>query len=334
MYIPTLSKEILDNAPEINLVGIAVGDPCTDNTAQKDSMDSLWYGFKYGMVDEQVYSLLWDQCKVRLPNLMTQGGTHLTASTLNHHLKNDVYGLNQEELHDFAHSLLRRLSSHPGPDFRPTPECQLAFRKYLMSTSAGLSQSWKDLYVDDYSLFAPVTSKEDEDMALYISRPDVRRALHVEETPLSSWPYDPEIGFDYTKEYDACNGQAEPGALSMIDFYKDIVPRLQSTLIYNGDTDPCVTYEGTRTAVKRIGIAEMEGGGYRPWFYNQTGVPLEFLGEKAPLFGPNLLVQDMDAQFGGEVVNYEEGLSFLTFHGSGHMVGDAGLFRTELQRDR
>lgn len=38
VYIPTLSKEILDNAPEINLKGIAVGDPCTDNTAQEDSM--------------------------------------------------------------------------------------------------------------------------------------------------------------------------------------------------------------------------------------------------------------------------------------------------------
>ena len=27
VYIPTLSKEVLDNAPEINLVGITVGDP-------------------------------------------------------------------------------------------------------------------------------------------------------------------------------------------------------------------------------------------------------------------------------------------------------------------
>ena len=43
VYIPTLSKEILDNAPELNLVGIAVGDPCTDNEAQRDSMDALWY---------------------------------------------------------------------------------------------------------------------------------------------------------------------------------------------------------------------------------------------------------------------------------------------------
>lgn len=42
VYIPTLTKEILDNAPEINIKGIAVGDPCTDTTAQENSMDSLW----------------------------------------------------------------------------------------------------------------------------------------------------------------------------------------------------------------------------------------------------------------------------------------------------
>ena len=30
-YVPTLAREILDNAPEINMQGLAVGDPCTDN---------------------------------------------------------------------------------------------------------------------------------------------------------------------------------------------------------------------------------------------------------------------------------------------------------------
>lgn len=155
---------------------------------------------------------------------------------------------------------------------------------------------------------------------VYLSRPDVRLALNVEEAPVASWPYDPKFGFDYTKEYDACNGRATADALSMIDFYRDIVPRLRMTLIYNGDTDPCVSYEGTRIAVKRIGIPELDGGSYRPWFFNQTGVALEVLAIKAPLYGPGLLVQDMGAQFGGEVTSYEESLSFVTFHGSGHMV--------------
>ena len=201
-----------------------------------------------------------------------------------------------------------------------TPECRLAQRKYLMSSSAGLSQGWDDLFIDDYSLFAPVSNKEDDDMAAWMMSPEVRKALHVEEAPTKTWP-GADVGFDYTKEYDACNwGDVEEGTWSMIDFYRDVVPKLEMTIVYNGDTDPCVSYEGTRTAIKRVGFNELDGGSYRPWFYNQSATCIHVLAEKAPLFGPGLLAQDMGPQMGGEIVNYEHNLSFLTFHGSGHMV--------------
>ena len=72
--------------------------------------------------------------------------------------------------------------------------------------------------------------------------------------------------------------------------------------------------------MKRIGFEELDGGAYRPWFYNQTATCIHVLAKKAPLFGPGLLAQDMGSQMGGEVVNYKNNLSFLTFHGSGHMV--------------
>jgi len=324
VYIPTLSKELLDHASsKVNLKGVAVGDPCTDSDAQADSMDSLWYGWKYGLVDDQVFDLLWNKCGVRKPNLMTQGGVHLVAAKLNKHLKEmqSSKKMDQKQLKEYAHKMLQDLKADPGPKFNHMDdECKLANYKFMMSSSKGLSQSWGDLYIDDYSLFAPVSSQEDIDMGVYMMRDDVRKALHVEEAPTSTWPY-ADIGFDYTSEYDACNwGDVEKGALSMIDFYRDIVPRLEITWVYNGDTDPCVSYEGTRTAVKRIGIDELDGGGYRPWFYNQSAASIELLAEKAPLFGPNLLTQNMGSQFGGEVVNYEQRLSFLTVHGSGHMV--------------
>ena len=69
-----------------------------------------------------------------------------------------------------------------------------------------------------------------------------------------------------------------------------------------------------------MGLDELDGGSYRPWFYNHTATTIEVLQEKPPLFGPNLLLQNLGAQFGGHVVNYKEGLSFVTIHGSGHMV--------------
>ena len=197
-------------------------------------------------------------------------------------------------------------------------KCSVAYRKFLISSSHGLSQGWRDLYIDDYSLFAPVTSIEDQQMAAYMNRQDVKKALHVEETPIETWPY-PNAGFDYTKEYNACNWQTEiryPNT-SMVDIYQEIVDVLDHVWIYNGDTDPCVSYEGTREAVKQINKDELDGGGYRPWFYNHTAAPMEVMLSKATLFGPNLVLQDVGAQMGGHVVNYDDGLSFVTFHGSG-----------------
>lgn len=311
VYIPTLTKEILDHAPEINMVGIAVGDPCTDNTAQADSMDSLWYGHKYGLVDDAVFDKLWNQCDLRFPTVWAQGGPHAAAAHWNEQLRR--LPLNSRHQFIQEHFLKAQHENHH-------PECLMAYRKYMLSSSHGLSQGWRDLYIDDYSLFAPVTNQEDDDMQAYMQRRDVRKALHVDEAPTTEWP-ESGVGFDYTKQYDACNWNenAIVGS-SMIEFYRNIAPRLQTTLVYNGDTDPCVSYEGTRTAILRVGFAEVDGGSYRPWFYNQTATTLQVLAEKAPLFGPDLLVQSVGAQFGGEVVNYMHGLSFLTVHGSGHMV--------------
>lgn len=259
VYIPTLTKEILDNASDkIKLTGIAVGDPCTDNAAQRDSMDSLWYGYKYGLVDEQLYDLLWNQCNVRVPNLMTMGGKDLVAAHLNRLVKqkqedllldgtNDMDYI-QSQLQEYAQTLLddiqmgRRSASDDDDAYnkldddgfdKDKEECHVAHRKFLFSSSAGLSQGWNDLFIDDYSLFAPVSNQEDIDMGAYMMRDDVRKALHVEECPSTTWPYNEKVGFDYTKEYDACNEHVKDQR-SMIDFYKDIVPRLKIAWVYNG----------------------------------------------------------------------------------------------------
>jgi len=331
VYIPTLAKEMLDNT-NINLKGIAVGDPCTDNKAQAQSMDSLWYAHKYGLVDDDTYHLLWNQCNLRLPNLMTRGGMHNIIHAINKELetisntfqrKHRAQQLYHEiVLNDNFQQIKHQHHDKDDKDSSSSSlKCTMAFRKFLLSTSSGLSQSWKDLYIDDYSLFAPVTSLEDQQMASYMSRPDVRKALHVEEAPTSTWP-NANVGFDYLSEYDACNWN-DPiilKGISMVDIYMEIVPKLQRTWIYNGDTDPCVSYEGTRQAVKQILIQELDGGSYRPWFYNQTATSIDVLATKAPLYGPNLLPHNMGPQFGGEVTDYHNGLKFVTFHGSGHMV--------------
>eukprot|EP00746_Dinoflagellata_sp_MGD_P024954 gnl/MRDRNA2_/MRDRNA2_15863_c0_seq1.p1 gnl/MRDRNA2_/MRDRNA2_15863_c0~~gnl/MRDRNA2_/MRDRNA2_15863_c0_seq1.p1 ORF type:complete len:256 (+),score=59.68 gnl/MRDRNA2_/MRDRNA2_15863_c0_seq1:26-769(+) len=155
--------------------------------------------------------------------------------------------------------------------------------------------------------------------AQWMMSPDVRKALHVDSAPQTAWPGPPD-GWSYTSDYAACNANADPGAPSMVDFYREIAPKLRTTIVFNGDTDPCVSYQGTRTAIQRVGFPEVDGGQYRPWFFNQSAAALKTLEEKPDLFGPDLSLNDAGSQFAGHVVNYQHNLSFVTVHGSGHMV--------------
>ena len=146
-------------------------------------------------------------------------------------------------------------------------------------------------------------------------RDDVKAALHVNDLGVgpSSWP-GPAPGWSYTSSYDACNQGEITVDKSMVDFYRELAPALRGKIVvFNGDTDPCVSYEGTRTALERVGFKITQP--MRPWFFNESAASAAFLQQKDLLFGPSLALVGAGAQFGGEVVDYEHGLSFATVHG-------------------
>ena len=61
------------------------------------------------------------------------------------------------------------------------------------------------MYIDHYSLFASIASRED--MADYFNQEDIRRALQVTNTMCEEeWP-SLSASFSHTKEYNACNCQ-------------------------------------------------------------------------------------------------------------------------------
>lgn len=297
VYIPTLTNEILEHAPEIKMTGIGVGDPCTDWPSQHESMDMLWYAHKHGFVPDADFDFLWNNCSMRQPSFLAQGFWRR---------ENGMWM-----------SSLQGTAALDGA-------CKMAERKFMATTSRGLSQSWKKAYINELDVFSDSSSLDwtvpkslDFYTAQWMNRADVKKALHVEDAPVKSWP-GPTDGWQYTSNYNACN--KAPGQPSMIDFYRKIAPKMTTTIVFNGDTDPCVSYEGTRTAIERVGFEILPGGHYRPWFYNKSAAAMETLMEKPNLFGPNLELRPAGAQFGGHVVNYAHGLSFATVHGSGHMV--------------
>jgi hypothetical protein len=230
-------------------------------------MDPLWYANKYGLMDSEVYDQLWNHCgdeflakydvrhkpvvkeakqkhkTKRPPPPMGKHANYVMAATLNQELHpiEDLKERKKRAL-ELYHERVLGISTPAVPmahndNDEWTAECTMAYRKYLFSSSHALSQGWEDLYIDDYSLFAPVSTLEDEYMTDYMNRDDVKVALNVKETPIDKWPF-PKAGFDYTKEYNACNWQEHilfPN-ISMVDIYMDIVPKLERTWIYNGNT--------------------------------------------------------------------------------------------------
>mmetsp|Transcript_5254 Transcript_5254/g.14863 ORF Transcript_5254/g.14863 Transcript_5254/m.14863 type:complete len:549 (-) Transcript_5254:207-1853(-) len=300
VYIPTLTAQILENAPEVNIKGVAVGDPCTDTKSQQESMDMLWYAHKHGFVPDADFAFLSQNCSFHRPSFLARGQWRREAG----------YWAAPPAAH-----------VPPGTDAL----CKVAVRRFLATTSRGLSQGWKNSYINELDLFTDAAALDwslpgtlNYYNAQWMMRPDVRRALHVEASPAKVWPGPPE-GWAYTSDYSACN-RAPEGTPSMIDFYRQIAPRLATTIVFNGDVDPCVSYEGTRAAIEKVGFAVLPGGDYRPWFYDHAGAALKTLQEKPTLFGKNLQLRGAGPQFGGHVVNYEHNLSFVTVHGSGHMV--------------
>lgn len=305
VYVPTLTAQILENAQDINIKGIAVGDPCTDNAAQRFSMDMLWYGHKYGFVPDADYNLLWKNCSRRYPRFLARGYW-------------------RRERGRWASSTLSQETPVNDPGLEKL--CTAAHRRFLASSSNAFSQEWPLAWINDLTLYGPAAvvpfnqpGSLNYMTAQWMMREDVREALHVQSAPVKHWPGPPE-GWTYKSDYAACNAGAQEGTPSMIDFYRKIAPALTTTIVFNGDTDPCVSYEGTRTAIKEVGFSEVPGGQYRPWFFRQDAATLSTLKQKPLLFGPDLSLADAGPQFAGHVVDYDHHLSFVTVHGSGHMV--------------
>jgi len=316
VYCPTLAAEIVKGnsqpgASPIHLVGMAVGDPCTDNQAQQQSMDMLWYAHKNGLVADPQYHFLTQQCGYSHPVHLAAGSWHVPKS-------------GAAVVAEHASSKTSTLE-----EGRPAG-CVAAWRAYLLGSSKSISQSWDHAYINELSFYSPsgpyrfdLPGTFNYRTQRFMNDPAVRRALHVESAPQSqlatAWP-GPQANWSYHSSYDACNGAPTPDdPRSMVDFYRELAPALPGkVVVFNGDTDPCVSYEGTRTAIEAVGFNVTQPA--RPWFFNFSAASADVLARKDVLFGDLLSATAAGAQFGGQVTEYEHGLSFATVHGSGHMV--------------
>merc|ERR1719181_1664749 len=104
----------------------------------------------------------------------------------------------------------------------------------------------------------------------------------------------------------------------MTPIYNKLAGKLRNIIVFNGDTDPSVQMRGTEAAVSSFGLKATEE--WRPWFYKPEETSPAVLVEKLPYFGTFLSYKSLLPQLGGYVKDYENNVSFVTVHDSGHMV--------------
>jgi len=301
VYIPTLTKALLDhykNTNIVNLHGLWITDPCIDNKAQYGWLDlGVKFAYEKGLISGLIYnSLMSDKC--------SSGETPV----------GDIIRSTKHE------------------------ECQRAWRLYDIAL-AGLGNTMHPaevpglpLYIDPLNAYGPSGGP---DLKNYLQSPDVRNALNAISTPNSK--YHIEIGNNgypqYTVEWAACSNDPHT-QISMVNFYRDIVnisrlgvqsaANLRNIIICSGNIDPVVALHGTEAAVHKIGFKIKVGGDRRPWFFNSLATDISTLGTKAINWGELLHARNAGPQIGGFTTSFNTDskvrLDFVTVRGSGHMV--------------
>jgi hypothetical protein len=131
----------------------------------------------------------------------------------------------------------------------------------------------------------------------------------------------------YTKEHMACFHEEDtPSSVlprfnsSMIQVYQRLAGVLPRILVFNGDTDPCMQFQGTEDTVAAFGLCTTQGGDWRPWFFKPSAAPAGLILNKSPYWGRPLSHRPGPVQLAGYVTNYDLNVSFVTVHDAGHMV--------------
>jgi cathepsin A (carboxypeptidase C) len=201
VYCPTLAAELLG---DVNLVGMAVGDPCTDNAAQKQSMDMLWYGHKHGFVPDDDFELLYHDCGSRAPRgaaptlALAENATCLAAH------RKFLLTTSKSFSQTWAEAFVNDVSLF-GP---------AALVSFDQPGSLNYAQ------------------------AQFLMRADVKEALHVASSPATAWP-GPAAAWQYAWPASTLTSRCIPKTSDFArDFYRTSRSRVEMSTPVSKESSP------------------------------------------------------------------------------------------------
>ena len=177
---------------------------------------------------------------------------------------------------------------------------------------------------DNYNVYGINGHTGDVLISKLLCNEAVLKALHVNDSPnafpVCKWKFETDL--EYSMVNVACSDIPSPAGSDIIniaEIYSELAGKLRIVL-YNGDIDPCLDTIGSQRAAYSFGLPVKAGGEWRPWIYNDTAAGETLLEWKLPSYGQSLSYYGNGDQLGGYVVSFEGDFTYLTFHGSGHMV--------------
>lgn len=292
-YLPNIANEILTNSvySTIPLTGIAVGNGCWGGGAnsvncngpnsEQNDLDNYW---GKGLVSNAQYFDAYDKCK------FTHGGAKNASEP------------NGKPSSLECDNALEDVSSTVGPHnvYDIYDNCPGAVNWHEKS---GKSIRWLKNYLRDH-LSSPRLSRDHlhrklsdlaggyewpcgglDTLADWMSREDVRKALHFEETNPAHFDYD----------------TSGPASITLWPF---LATKLR-VLIYNGDADDCVPYHGNEEWTTYLASQGQlkEDTSWHPWYLNEKKKTIP------QGYATTYTVPGSDKDF-----------SFITIRLAGHMV--------------
>ena len=240
IYVPTLANRIVDgNAagmPYVNLKGIAVGDGCIGNSVGTcgDGPDGLQIEFDlfygHGMISQTAKESVYALCGNWID--ISQDCENAAYNAIG-----NVGNINIYDVYDtcpgFSSSSLRK-KSHPALGGKPV----------MHAPNRVLSE-----HVEDPVYCIPDGSSD------FMNNDAVKKALHVDKAPVSTWS--DCSGIDYTDNL-----------VSLLPTYPKLISNM-NVLIYSGDADACVPWNGSYNWTRNLGFEETLP--WQPWMVSAEG---------------------------------------------------------------
>ncbi|KAG0558091.1 hypothetical protein M758_10G003600 [Ceratodon purpureus] len=267
-YVPQLAALIhsrnKDAEQKINLKGIMVGNPSTDN--YYDGVGQLDYLLSHAVISPQTHDQLTKVCNYSDPNCCSQA----CDDEFNYAQQVEIGGIDSYSIDsptcsvDASGNPLRRKLSEKGQA-----------RKMKQTTPF---QHMKAAY-------DPCTIN-DIDADMYFNRKDVQKALHANVSG--------EIPYNWT----SCSNDLRftDSAFSVLPQYKELIAGGYKIWVYSGDNDAVVPVTGTIYALESLDLPvkvpwyawyqKSQVGGRSQWYEGVTFVTVRGAGHEVPLNQP------------------------------------------------